>query len=156
MISRTILLVFSLALSSGFHLDTFAPSFVYRRQQSSCFPSFMRVVKGSELPSSYGYGYGREAKRRASLALRTMDTRLLVTKNRDDEGSDDHGNEDMSSHNDLRPSYFALGALLFTFISNQWARQSIYYLCDFSADATAFKHINIGIYSFLFNYAFMN
>ena len=75
------------------------------------------------------------------MGLRTVDSRLYIAaKDRSDDdkikGDHDNGN--------LNAQYLALGALLFTFISNQWARQSIYYLCDFSADATSFKHINIG------------
>ena len=142
MISRTILLVFSLTLSSGLHFCTFSPS----QQRSSYPPSLMRVVKGSELPSLCGFGQGKVATKRASLAVRTLDTKLLVDGKRDSDGTN-YGvneNEDISSYSNLQSSYFALGALLFTFVSNQWARQSIYYLCDFSPDATAFKHINIG------------
>lgn len=35
-----------------------------------------------------------------------------------------------------------LASLLLVFASNQWCRQAIYYLCDFSTNAEAFKHIN--------------
>jgi MFS family permease len=42
----------------------------------------------------------------------------------------------------LNPAYVTLGVLLLACISNQWCRQSIYYLCDFSKDADTFRHIN--------------
>lgn len=45
----------------------------------------------------------------------------------------------------LLPSYIILATLLFTFVSNQWCRQSIYYLCDFSKEADAFRHINVAL-----------
>ena len=45
----------------------------------------------------------------------------------------------------LRSSYGVLAILLFTFASNQWSRQALYYLCDFSANADPFKHINAGL-----------
>ena len=41
------------------------------------------------------------------------------------------------------PSYAVLGMLLVAFASNQWSRQALYYLCDFSADTSdPYKHIN--------------
>ena len=45
----------------------------------------------------------------------------------------------------LTSSYVVLAVLLFTFASNQWSRQALYYLCDFSANADPFKHINAGL-----------
>lgn len=45
----------------------------------------------------------------------------------------------------LRSSYGILAILLLTFASNQWSRQALYYLCDFSANADPFKHINAGL-----------
>jgi MFS family permease len=42
----------------------------------------------------------------------------------------------------LSKSYMILGVLLVTFASNQWSRQALYYLCDFSSNADPFKHIN--------------
>eukprot|EP01041_Mallomonas_annulata_P011077 gene11077-23156_t len=42
-------------------------------------------------------------------------------------------------------SYIALGLLLLSSLSNQWSRQVINYLCDFSPSATAFKHVNIDL-----------
>lgn len=43
---------------------------------------------------------------------------------------------------DLTFSYVILGMLLVAFASNQWSRQAIYYLCDFTSTADPFKHIN--------------
>ena len=41
-------------------------------------------------------------------------------------------------------AYLALGVLFLTFASNQW-QTAIYYLCDFSADADSFKHMNAAL-----------
>ena len=45
----------------------------------------------------------------------------------------------------LRSSYGILAVLLFTFASNQWSRQALYYLCDFSANADPYRHINAAL-----------
>ena len=44
-------------------------------------------------------------------------------------------------------SYIVLAVLLVTFASNQWSRQAMYYLCDFSAGSVgeSFKYMNRGI-----------
>lgn len=42
-------------------------------------------------------------------------------------------------------SYTTLAILLGTFVSNQWSRQALFYLCDFGPDADAFRHINVAI-----------
>ena len=42
-------------------------------------------------------------------------------------------------------AYVTLGVLFVTFASNQWSRQAIYYLCNFGADADAFKHMNAAL-----------
>lgn len=59
-------------------------------------------------------------------------------------------NDDDSSSNDdkstnLVASYIALSLLIVTFTANQWARQSLYYLCDFSSTANPFYHINAAL-----------
>jgi hypothetical protein len=43
------------------------------------------------------------------------------------------------------PHYFTLFILLLTFASNQWSRQAIFYLCDFSSSGDAFRHINVAL-----------
>ena len=53
--------------------------------------------------------------------------------------------EDMQNSSKKINPNVVLFTLLLTFISNQWCRQSIYYLCDFSKDADAFRHINIAL-----------
>lgn len=45
----------------------------------------------------------------------------------------------------LRNSYAMLLLLFVTFTSNQWARQALYYLCDFSDGASAERHVNIAL-----------
>ena len=45
----------------------------------------------------------------------------------------------------LKSSYIVLGILLMTFACNQWSRQALYYLCDFSSNADPFKHINAAV-----------
>jgi MFS family permease len=61
--------------------------------------------------------------------------------------------------------YLVLCTLLFASVSNQWSRQVIYYLCDFSSAANSFQHFNIGlnfnreqyalVASFIFSIAFI-
>lgn len=46
---------------------------------------------------------------------------------------------------DLRASYLYLALLVVLFSCNQWSRQAIYYLCDFSSSGDALKHINVDI-----------
>lgn len=50
--------------------------------------------------------------------------------------------EEKERESNLTSSYMVLGVLLITFASNQWSRQALYYLCDFSGNADPFKHIN--------------
>lgn len=45
----------------------------------------------------------------------------------------------------LPRSYLVLAVLLLTFASNQWARQALYYLCDFSASGNPVEHINVAL-----------
>ena len=42
-------------------------------------------------------------------------------------------------------SIIVLGTLLLTFISNQWSRQLIYYLCNFGTTEDSFKYVNIDL-----------
>ena len=66
-------------------------------------------------------------------------------------GSADEGDDvsllerrnDVSNDSNLSQAYLALGVLVLTFASNQWARQAIYYLCNFGPDAEQFKHMNL-------------
>jgi len=46
----------------------------------------------------------------------------------------------------IKRSYFVLAILLITFASNQWSRQAMYYLCDFSSGSIdPFKYMNRGL-----------
>lgn len=45
----------------------------------------------------------------------------------------------------LNASYIVLAILSITFASNQWSRQALYYLCDFSSNSDPFKHINAAV-----------
>lgn len=58
---------------------------------------------------------------------------------------DDQLDEEKFSGGKLTGSYLILGVLLITFASNQWSRQALYYLCDFSSNADSFKHINAAV-----------
>lgn len=52
----------------------------------------------------------------------------------------------VDAHADKRlSSYIVSGVLLASFVSNQWSRQAIYYLCDFSSSSTAFQHMNVAL-----------
>jgi MFS family permease len=69
-------------------------------------------------------------------------------------------NNQSMQQNDLKTAYLTLFILILTFASNQWSRQAIYYLCDFSSNANAFNHMNIELkfdkeqYSLLASLAF--
>lgn len=58
---------------------------------------------------------------------------------------DSEENVDAPKEQNLYPAYVTLGALLLACVSNQWCRQSIYYLCDFSKEADKFRHINVDL-----------
>ena len=58
---------------------------------------------------------------------------------------DDELDEEKFADGKLNGSYLILGILLITFASNQWSRQALYYLCDFSSNADPFKHINAAV-----------
>lgn len=45
----------------------------------------------------------------------------------------------------LTSAYVTLAVLLFGFASNQWSRQALYYLCDFSSSGVAERHINVAL-----------
>eukprot|EP01038_Epipyxis_sp_PR26KG_P008728 gene8728-11793_t len=68
-------------------------------------------------------------------------------KNESNESKLDLGSKDelINPSSSISNSYYILSLLLITFISNQWCRQSIYYLCDFSQNSNAFKHINVDL-----------
>ena len=53
--------------------------------------------------------------------------------------------EETAKEGKLTSSYIVLGILLITFASNQWSRQALYYLCDFSSTSDPFKHINAAV-----------
>lgn len=46
---------------------------------------------------------------------------------------------------DLSRQYVVLAILLATFVSNQWSRQALFYLCEFTPDADAFRHMNVAL-----------
>lgn len=53
--------------------------------------------------------------------------------------------ENNTKEGDLSYAYTVLAILFLAFASNQWSRQAIYYLCDFSDNADPFLHINADI-----------
>ena len=53
--------------------------------------------------------------------------------------------ENNTKEGDLSYAYTVLAILFIAFASNQWSRQAIYYLCDFSDNADPFRHINADI-----------
>jgi len=60
-------------------------------------------------------------------------------------GGEDDGEIEKKKTENLAGSYAILLLLFITFTSNQWARQALYYLCDFSDAATAERHVNIAL-----------
>lgn len=58
-------------------------------------------------------------------------------------------NREEEKEKNLKGSYIVLAVLLITFASNQWSRQAMYYLCDFSAGSVgeSFKYMNRGLFS---------
>jgi len=69
-----------------------------------------------------------DANRRSSWAIRS-------------EASNDNNNNNMK----FPPYVSVIAPLLFVYISNQWSRSSIYYLVNFSEDASPLKAMNIDI-----------
>lgn len=60
-------------------------------------------------------------------------------------GGDIEMDEEATKEGKLNSSYIVLGVLFATFASNQWSRQALYYLCDFSSNSDPFKHINAAV-----------
>eukprot|EP01035_Chromulina_nebulosa_P023173 gene23173-30035_t len=56
-------------------------------------------------------------------------------------------NREEEKEKNINGSYIVLAVLLITFASNQWSRQAMYYLCDFSAGSVgeSFKYMNRGL-----------
>jgi hypothetical protein len=78
------------------------------------------------------------AKNKKGEALPVMTESQLQEHN-------DELDEEKFADGKLNGSYLILGILLITFASNQWSRQALYYLCDFSSNADPFKHINAAV-----------
>ena len=57
----------------------------------------------------------------------------------------DQDKENIKLLPNLFQSYFVLFILILTFTSNQWSRQALYYLCDFSPQGNPFSHINLAL-----------
>jgi predicted MFS family arabinose efflux permease len=49
------------------------------------------------------------------------------------------------SKENLSASYLAISILLLVFVSNQWCRQSLLYLCNFADGSDQYKHINAAL-----------
>lgn len=70
---------------------------------------------------------------------------VAVLENSTTQNDKDESIQEKLKENNLSASYVVLAVLLITFASNQWSRQALYYLCDFSNNADPFKHINAAI-----------
>jgi hypothetical protein len=70
---------------------------------------------------------------------------VAVLENSPTQNDKDESAQEKLKENNLSASYAVLAVLLITFASNQWSRQALYYLCDFSNNADPFKHINAAL-----------
>lgn len=70
---------------------------------------------------------------------------VAVIENSTTQNDEDDSVQEKLKEENLPASYVVLAVLLITFASNQWSRQALYYLCDFSNNADPFKHINAAI-----------
>ena len=106
------------------------------RASSSFSPNFMKVRVRS---SSIG--------QRSDLEKGTRGRVMTVMGSADegDELATMESEEDTAKSANLSTAYLALTVLFLTFASNQWARQAIYYLCNFGSDADPFKHMNAAL-----------
>lgn len=85
-------------------------------------------------------------EKEAPTDIQLSDT-IIVTKSSDQELTKhiQQSEEEMKEAN-LQRSYFVLVVLFITFASNQWSRQAMFYLCDFSASSMdEFKYMNRGL-----------
>ena len=81
-----------------------------------------------------------------SLILSSHMSTSLLKQSKDEINDIERGDDTKKKEpTNLLPSYVALFIILLTFSSNQWSRQALFYLCDFSATADPFKHINSGL-----------
>ena len=81
----------------------------------------------------------------AGLIVPDRSTKIERFHSQMDLKGDDKDTVESFKMQNLSKSYAILFALLLAFSSNQWSRQSLYYLCDFSSSADPFKHINAGL-----------
>lgn len=81
---------------------------------------------------------------KSPLFASTGDDKLLPRQPTQTQSSQIDPVEDAKTAN-LGSSYVVLGLLLFAFASNQWSRQALYYLCDFSPSGNAMEHINVAL-----------
>jgi hypothetical protein len=70
---------------------------------------------------------------------------VAVLENSTTQNDEDESAQEKLKQNNLSASYAVLAVLLISFASNQWSRQALYYLCDFSNNADPFKHINAAL-----------
>ena len=74
---------------------------------------------------------------------------VVVNKNTNNNNDVDIVAADLSDDDEkkknLPQSYIILGIMLLTFIANQWSRQALYYLCNFTENGDALRHINVAL-----------
>ncbi|KAJ1435295.1 major facilitator superfamily domain-containing protein, partial [Ochromonadaceae sp. CCMP2298] len=98
-------------------------------------------LRRSRAVSSYSSHFAPSANYRSRACSRLQLSEREVRKT----SAGDEAAAVPDAEENLLPSYLILAVLLTTFASNQWSRQAIYYLCDFSSSGDAFKHINVGL-----------
>ena len=83
--------------------------------------------------------------RKREIMLNMVPKKQLKVVTPDSPSASDQDEENIKLLPKLFQSYFILFVLILTFTSNQWSRQALYYLCDFSAQGNPFNHINLAL-----------
>ena len=121
---------------------------VQKRNMSKDIVSNERLILSSTILDHFGgISYLDRASHRSVFSLQ-------MSKDSDN-NEDESITKIMEKENNLLPSYITLFMILATFTSNQWSRQALYYLCDFSESSNPLKHINADLGFDKEQYAFL-
>lgn len=117
---------------------------IARFYRKRCSKSDRRKTNFLSYSSNHSLGRRPAVLAADSSTDNSIDVVAALEKSRNQNDDDEFVQEKLKEGN-LSASYVVLAVLLITFASNQWSRQALYYLCDFSPNADPFKHINAAI-----------
>lgn len=135
------LMVFALLVSVTAFVTPIPPQIGNKMSTTNTSPYKRRTVSEDKLTGKRHHGFQSPGTNR----IITLAAKGTIPNPNESEIVAAEDAAELVKQERLRSSYGVLAILLFTFASNQWSRQALYYLCDFSANADPFKHINAGL-----------